>query len=121
MVHPPLLIEFVPATHVYREAGDRPTLPILRNGPPGTFVVFPDGRKIGVPTDQIVLADDTHGAAHVGFGGMSFRGLEDGRLVFVRIRDLRSEEELSPERGRIMRLEPEMVSSILVDGRRVWP
>lgn len=117
----PLLIEFVPATNVHREAGDRPTLPILRNGPPGTFVVFPDGRRIGVPTDQIVLTENAGGAACVGFGGMSFRGLEDGRLVFVRVHDLHPEEELSPERGRIMRLEPEMVSSILVNGRRVWP
>jgi hypothetical protein len=117
----PLLIEFAAATHLHREAGSRPTLPILRNGPPGTFVVFADGRRIGVPTDQIVFADDSTGSARVGFGGMDFVGLEDGRLVFTRVRDLRPEEELSPERGRTMRLEPGLISAILVDGRPVWP
>jgi hypothetical protein len=117
----PLLIEFVPGTTLHREPDFVPRLPIVQNGPPGTSVVFPDGAKVPVPTDQIVFADDATGAARVGFGGMSFEGIEDGYLVFYRVRDLQPEEKLSPERGRRMTLEPRTVSSILVDGRKVWP
>jgi len=76
---------------------------------------------LAAPTDQIVFADDSGGSARVGFGGMSFEGMEEGHLVFYRVRDLRPEEELSPQRGRKMTLEPHMVSSICVDGRQVWP
>jgi len=79
------------------------------------------GRQVPLPTDQIVFADDTSGSARVGFGGMSFEGMGESHLVFYRVRDLRPEEELSPERGRKMTLEPHMVSSIYVDGRHVWP
>lgn len=117
----PLLIEFVSGTSIYREPETVPQLPIVQNGPPGTFVIFADGRKVPLPTDQIVFADDTGGRARVGFGGMSFEGIEDGRLVFFRVRDLQPEELLSPQRGRKMTLEPHMVSAILVDGRKVWP
>ena len=117
----PLLIEFIAETKLYREPDFVPKLPILQNGPPGTFVIFLDGRKVSLPTDQIVFADDTTGFARVGFGGMSFEGIEDGYLVFYRVRELQPEEELSPQRGRRMTLEPHMVSSIYVEGRRVWP
>jgi len=96
-------------------------LPILQNGPPGTSVVFRDGAEVPLPTDQIVFAEDGRGAAHVGFGGMSFAGIEDGELVFLRVRDLQPEALLSPQRGRRMTLEPRMVASIAVDGRVVWP
>lgn len=117
----PLLIEFAPGTHIHREPEVSPNLPIVQNGPPGTFVVFADGGRVPLPTDQIVYADDSGGAAHVGFGGMRFGGIDDGRLLFYRVRDLQPEMLLSPERGRKMTLEPPMVSSISVDGRRVWP
>jgi hypothetical protein len=116
----PLLIEFAPQTSLDRERDLVSQLPIVRNGPAGTFVVFPNGVRVSLPTDQIVFADDTTGAARVGFGGMSFVGTEGGRLIFVRVRDLQPEEQLSPARSHIMRLEPRMVSSILVDGRPVW-
>ena len=117
----PLLIEFVAGTSIYREPETIPQLPIVQNGPPGTFVIFADASKVPLPTDQIVFADDTGGGARVGFGGMSFEGIEDGRLVFFRVRDLQPEELLSPQRGRKMTLEPHMVSVILVDGRKMWP
>ena len=117
----PLLIEFVPGTRVFREPEVVPKLPIVQNGPPGTFVVFADGSKVPLPTDQIVLAEDGGGSARVGFGGMSFEGTEDQRLVFLRIRDLHPAESLSPERGRKMTLEPTMVASISSHGRIVWP
>lgn len=117
----PLLIEFAAQTSLYREQDRVSQLPIVRNGPPGTFVVFPDGMRVSLPTDQIVFADDTDGAARVGFGGMSFAGTTDGQLVFLRVRELQPEEQLSPARSHVMRLEPRMVSVILVDGHPAWP
>lgn len=116
----PLLIEFVAGTRITREREFVSRLPILRNGPPGTSVVFREGAAVPLPTDQIVFAEDTGGTARVGFGGMSFAGVEDGELVFLRVRDLAPEELLSPERGRRMTLDPRMVATVAVDGRVVW-
>ena len=116
----PLLIEFAPQTWLYRERDLVSDLPIVRNGPPGTFVVFPGGLRVSLPTDQIVFADERDGAARVGFGGMRFAGTAEGRLIFLRERDLQPEEQLSPSRSHVMTLEARMVSSILVDGRPVW-
>jgi hypothetical protein len=124
MTNYPLLIEFVPGTRISRDPAFVEfvsTLPIVQNGPPGTSVVFEDGAKVPLPTDQIVFAKDGDGAAHVGFGGMSFEGTEGGQLIFLRVRDLQPEERLSPQRGRRMTLKPRMVASIAVDGRVVWP
>src|SRR5262245_15550728 len=56
-MRPMLEIEFARGTTILREA-DRPShFPILRNGPPGTFVVFPHGLRVSLPTDQIVTSD----------------------------------------------------------------
>ena len=116
-----LLIDFAAPTSLLREE-DRPsTLPIIGNGPPGTFVLFPNGIKVSLPTDQIVFADDTGGHASVRFGGMRFVGLEHGRLMFVRIRELFPEEQLSPARSHTMLLDPQWVTRISVDGHSVWP
>jgi hypothetical protein len=72
----PLLIDFAAPTFLLREQ-DRPSvLPIVGNGPPGTFVLFPNGLRVSLPTDQIVFADDRGGHARVGFGGMRFIGSE---------------------------------------------
>ena len=117
----PLVIEFLPGSRVHREVEVIPRLPTVQNGPPGTSVLFAGGGKVALPTDQIVSADDAAGFASVAFGGMSFEGIEDGLLVFYRVRDLLPEAQLSPERGRRMTLEPRTVQGILVDGRRVWP
>jgi hypothetical protein len=117
----PLLIEFAAHTSLYRERDLVSALPIIRNGPPGTFVVFPGGLRVSLPTDQIVFADDTDGRARLAFGGMSFAGTEEGRLVFRRVRDLQPEEQLSPARSHKMILEAHLVSSIRVDGQHVWP
>jgi hypothetical protein len=117
----PLLIEFVAETRLERDPDLAPKLPIVQNGPPGTRVVFADGSKVPLPTDQIVFAEDATGRARVGFGGMSFEGLEDGLLVAYRVRELQPEALLSPQRGRRMTLKPEMVAAIYVDGRQVWP
>jgi hypothetical protein len=116
-----LLIEFARETRLHLEQ-DRPShFRIHRNGPPGTFVVFPDGLRVSLPTDQVVLAEDSAEGARVGFGGMSFGGIEGGRLIFHRVRDLLPAEQLSPARSWTMTLEPEWVSSIHVERRRVWP
>src|SRR5207249_10540950 len=96
----PLLIEFVPGTHISREPEVLSKLPILRNGPPGTSVVFGDGATVPLPTDQIVFAEDGGGAARVGFGGMSLEGMACGRLVFVRVREPQREPAPSPAGGR---------------------
>jgi hypothetical protein len=119
--HIPLLIDFAAPTSLLREPNRMSTLPIIGNGPPGTFVLFPNGLRVSLPTDQIVFADDTGGHARVGFGGMRFVGLEEGRLVFVRIRELFPEDQLSPARSHTMRLDPRWVTTIAVDGRPVWP
>jgi hypothetical protein len=120
MIDFPLVIEFAPRTRVLREREVASKLPIVQNGPPGSFVVFADGSKVALPTDQIVEADDSGGAARVTFGGMSFAGLEDGQLVFHRVREIRPEALLSPERGRRMALAPRMVTAILAGEREVW-
>jgi hypothetical protein len=63
-----------------------------------------------------------HGRLCAGrFGGMSFTGIEHGRLILFRVRDLQPEEQLSPARSHKMTLEPHLVSSIVVNGRPVWP
>jgi hypothetical protein len=116
-----LLVEFVGGTRVHRETAVSPQLPIVQNGPPGTFIVFADGARVPLPTDQIVLAEDGEGGARVGFGGMRFEGIEAGQLVFRRVRDLAPEETLSPERSFRMTLEPWMVASVASYGRLVWP
>jgi len=116
-----LLIDFAAPTSLLREQNRPSTLPIIGNGPPGTFVLFTNGLRVSLPTDQIVFADDTSGHVRAAFGGMQFVGLEGDRLVFVRIRELFPEEQLSPDRSHTMRLDPQWVSTISVDGRTTWP
>jgi hypothetical protein len=116
-------VEFVQGSRIHREPPFVPsvrTLPVVQNGPPGTFVTFADGGRVPLPTDQIVSTEDRAGAAQVGFGGMRFDGLEGGHLTFRRVRDLFAEHELSPERGRRMTLKPETVAAVFMEGRLVW-
>ena len=116
----PLVIEFVAPSSLRRESDRVSDLPIVRNGPPGTFVVL-SGLTVSLPTDQIVTADDSSGHARVGFGGMRFEGVQDGRLLFRRVRELAPEQQLSPDRSSIMRLELEWVHTVFVDGVVAWP
>ncbi len=116
----PLLIDFVAPSTLLREQNRTSGLPIVGNGPPGTFVLFPSGFRVSLPTDQIVFADDTGGHACVGFGGMRFVGLEGERLVFVRVRELLPEAQLSPARSHTMFLEPQWVARISADGLQIW-
>jgi hypothetical protein len=117
----PLIIDFTTPTALVREQNRTSSLPIIGNGPPGTFVLFPHGFRVSLPTDQIIFADDDSGHVRVGFGGMQFVGVEQGRLVFIRIRELFPEDQLSPDRSHTMRLDPQWVAAISEDGRRVWP
>jgi hypothetical protein len=116
----PLLIDFTAPSTILRERSRVSQLPIIGNGPPGTFVVFPNAFRVSLPTDQIVLADDTLGHARVGFGGMQFVGAEEEQLVFVRIREVLPEHQLSPARSHTMRLDSVFVAAVFVDGRLIW-
>lgn len=117
----PLLIEFVAPTTLLRER-DRPsTFTIVGNGPPGTFVIFPSGLRVSLPTDQIVFADDASGRARVGFGGMQFVGIQEGQLVCLRVREVLPEALLSPARSHRMELEPSWIASMFESGQQVWP
>src|SRR5581483_481991 len=56
-------VEFVQGSRIEREhLIERPpsgaSLRIVQNGPPGTFVRFADGRRVPLPTDQIVSSED---------------------------------------------------------------
>ena len=115
----PLLIDFVGPSSLTREDNRVSQLPIVGNGPPGTFVVVAN-IKISLPTDQIVSTDDSQGFARVGFGGMQFVGMENERLMFVRIREMLPEDQLSPARSHTMRLNPEWVSKVWLLGALVW-
>jgi hypothetical protein len=118
---PPLLIVFAAPSSLLQETHRASMLPIVGNGPPGTFVVFPGGLRVSLPTDQIVSVDDTEGYARVGFGGMRWVGVEGDALVFVREREMHPTAELSPERSHTMRLEPAWVAVVSVHGQPVWP
>jgi hypothetical protein len=119
------VVEFVQGSRIEKDppanrSASGANLRIVQNGPPGTFVRFADGDRVPLPTDQIVSSDDGANAARVGFGGMRFDGIEEGLLTFRRVRDLLAEHELSPERGRRMTLEPEMVAAVFMEGRLAW-
>jgi hypothetical protein len=113
-------VEFVRGSRLDKEPPFVSGLPVVQNGPPGTFVIFADGRRVPLPTDQIVSAEDGSGAARVSFGGMRWGGVEGGLLTFHRVRDVLEEHELSPERGRRMTLAPGMVAAVFMEGRLVW-
>jgi hypothetical protein len=117
----PLVVEFAPGSSLHREQDRVSHLPIYRNGPPGTFVLIPAGVRVSLPTDQIVALDESRDTVVVGFGGMRFIGVEDGRLTFVRVRDLWPEERLSPARSWRMTLEPHWVTAVHENDRQVWP
>jgi hypothetical protein len=116
----PLLIDFVTPSSIFREADRVSTFRIIGNGPPATFVLFPNSLRVSLPTDQIVFADDSSGHARIGFGGMQFVGSDEEHLVFARIREVLPEDELSPARSHTMRLDSQLVATVSVEGRAVW-
>ena len=116
----PLLIDFATPSSILREQEPDLDASDFGNGPPGTFVVFPDGLRVSLPTDQIVFAEDSGGHARVGFGGMQLVGSEEGDLVFVGFASW-CQDQLSPARSHTMRLDSQRVATVSVDGRLVWP
>jgi hypothetical protein len=52
---------------------------------------------------------------------MEFVGLDEGHLAFIRVRELYPEDQLSPDRSHLMRLEPSWVAGVSVDGQPRWP
>jgi hypothetical protein len=116
----PLVVEFAAGSSLLRERDRRSDLPMHRNGPPGTFVRIGTTR-VSLPTDQIVSSSDGDGAAVVGFGGMRFTAVENGKLTFERVRDLWPEHLLSPARSWRMTLDPAWVTSVRQNGSQVWP
>jgi len=122
MIDAALVIMFVSPSSLHREQHRPSMLPIVGNGPPGTFVVFPDiALRVSLPTDQIVSAHDGGGHAVVGFGGMRYVGVDNGILIFTRVRELLPEDQLSPARSHTMRLEARWIVNVSMDGRTVWP
>ena len=115
-----VLVAFAAGTRLHREQDLVQYLPILRNGPPGTFVHFSDGLRVSLPTDQIVHQEDGEAGARVRFGGMRFDGPQHGQLIFRRVREMHPEEELSPARSHTMVLQPQWVRSVIVDGQEAW-
>jgi hypothetical protein len=118
---PSATLEFIAGSRIQCAQPVASALPIVRNGPPATYVVFPDGSGIGLPTDQILTHEQVNGAARVSFGGMRFDGVEDGLLAFRRVREVLPEHQLMPERGRLLKLDPKLVTRVLVGGREQWP
>jgi hypothetical protein len=116
----PLTILFAPGARLYRERGRESHFPIHRNGPAGTFILF-DTLRVSLPTDQIILVEETGDTVRVGFGGFRFDGYQNGQLVFSRVRDLAPEHQLSPDRSWTMKLDPAWVTAVNVDGEVRWP
>src|SRR4051794_25811209 len=108
----PVIVEFVPGTTLLREQDRRSPLPVVGNGPPGTFVCFPEGLRVSLPTDQIVDANDAAGSVRATFYGMQFSGVNRGQLRFDRVRELRAETELSPARSHMMLLDVAWVARV---------
>jgi len=112
----PLVIEFVDGSLIERDEAAAPRLPIVGNGPPGTRVVFADGWRINLPTDQIVDARVVGGRARVSFGGMRWATPDGASLAFDRVKDLWPAARLSPERGNRMTLDTARVAGVWQEG-----
>ena len=118
----PVVVQFVAGTTLHREVDLTQGLPIVGNGPPGTFVHFANGSRVSLPTDQIVSTDESLGSVRVGFGGMRFAGQNsDGQLTFHRVREVLPAERLSPARSHTMVLNPGWVASVAAAGRQLFP
>jgi len=116
----PVSVAFVKGSRLLRQGDRSSDLPMVDNGPPGTFVLLP-GLRISLPTDQIVTASDDDGRVTVEFYGMRFVGLVDGQLEFHRVREQHPPERLSPARSFTMRLDPAWVDAVHAHGARLWP
>ncbi|HLD99257.1 MAG TPA: hypothetical protein VJB59_03295 [Bdellovibrionota bacterium] len=112
---PPVTIEFIKGSRIHPASSAAPADEVT------TWIEFSDGHRISIPTDQIILGEETNGAARIGLGGMSFEGLENERLVFWRVKDLLPDELLPAQRELKVTLDKGMVSRVLLHGTKVWP
>jgi hypothetical protein len=117
----PLFVSFVAPSTLLREVHRRSELRIIGNGPPGTFVGFPHGLRVSLPTDQIVFASDENGFARVAFGGMRLVGADDRTLTFVREREVLPADQLSPARSHVMYLNASWVAAVERGSVTLWP
>src|SRR5438067_1082973 len=117
----PLIIDFIEGSRLKQEEETAEHFTIWGARRPGTFVLFSRNKKVSLPTDQIVLGEDAHGAARVGLGGMSFEGIDGGKLIFWRVRDLMPDPDFFVGDSDKITLESSMVSAVFVDGEKVWP
>ena len=113
------VVHFAAGSSLHQEQDRASDLPIHGNGPPGTFVRV-GAVRVSLPTDQIVSTEIRPDGVCVGFGGMSFTGVESGMLTFARVRELWPEDRLSPARSFRMTLDPEWVASVIEHGNEVW-
>ena len=117
----PLVVEFAPGSRVEAHELEVPTEAEKPQYPRDALIRFADGRQIPVPADQIVLEEQERGAARVGFGGVSFEGLVDGQLAFWRVKDIAPEDMVAADRDIRFLVPTDLVSSIAVQGIKVWP
>lgn len=113
----PVLIDFAPGSEF--EACE--TLPSESEALPKTAIRLASGETVELPTEQIILKDESAGTARVGLGGMSFEGMERDQLVFWRVRDLLPEEKLSSSFDYKLLLDPAKVARVTIQGTQVWP
>jgi hypothetical protein len=114
-------VAFADGATLHREAELVQGLPVIGNGPPGTFVHVA-GVRVSLPTDQIVETSTRDGTVQVTFWGMRFAGPDAaGRLIFNRVRERLPEAQLSPARSHRMVLEPHWVTAVTAHGVRLFP
>jgi hypothetical protein len=117
----PLLVTFVAPSTLLRETNRPSDLRIIGNGPPATFVAFPHGLRVSLPTDQIVSASDESGFVRVAFGGMRFISADHSTLTFIREREVLPADQLSPARSHVMYLNATWVAAVERGGTTLWP
>jgi hypothetical protein len=112
----PLLIQFAPGSLFLREIpaeNEAAWDPAAAQA----HVVLPDGRRLPLPECQVVYERGSPDGASVGLGGMSFEGVEKGRLVFWRVRDL-TDATPAPDK---LELDARAVVRVDVQGAQAWP
>ncbi len=90
-------------------------------GLPDTQIILADGKRVSLPTEQLVFEDSSNGMAQVGIGGMSFEGISPDGFVLYRVKDLVAPEYCSPHFSGKLVLDTDSVKRFVVNGHQVWP
>ncbi len=112
----PVFVEFENGSRVEQNFLDAEV-----EGLPDTQVVLADGRRVSLPTEQVVFEDSSNGMAQIGIGGMSFEGVSSDGLVLYRVKDLVAPEFCSPQFSGKLVIDTESVKRFVVNGHQVWP